>query len=226
MGTLLHLEDPVPRLQANLATIGVPVDAVQARAALGAEIAYYRAHHLEGRDAGSLHDLRLRCAAVLAAALPAPAPAAAEVLGALLGALRFRAFPEVPGVLGALRARGLALAAVSNWDVSLPEALAGAGLELDVVVSSAAVGAAKPDPAPLRAALGRLGIEPAQALLVGDSPAEDRGAARAAGVPFVLIRRDGANVPTGTLPVIGSLSELGALLGGGREGEAKLILDP
>jgi putative hydrolase of the HAD superfamily len=217
MGTLLHLEDPVPRLRAHLAAIGVEVDAGQARAALHAEIAYYREHHLEGRDADSLADLRLRCAAVLAEALPEPARPAREVLSALLGALRFRAFPDARGALAALRARGLALAAVSNWDVSLAQALAQAGLKLDIVVPSAGVGAAKPDPAPLQAALALLRTAPDEALFVGDSPAEDLGAARAAGVRFVLICRDASHVPTPAHPVIASLAELPSMLGEGSE---------
>lgn len=65
-------------------------------------------------------------------------------------------------------------------------ALAGTGLEdvLEVIVTSAEVGAAKPDPRGLRAALAELGVAPEEALFVGDSPV-DRGAAEAAGVTFV-----------------------------------------
>lgn len=46
--------------------------------------------------------------------------------------------------------------------------------------------AKKPDPAPVLAGLERLGCAPARGLLIGDSPA-DAGAARAAGVPVILV---------------------------------------
>ncbi|MEM6491976.1 MAG: HAD-IA family hydrolase, partial [Pseudomonadota bacterium] len=48
-------------------------------------------------------------------------------------------------------------------------------------------GARKPDPAPVREALRRLGVAPADAVFVGDA-AEDRHAARAAGLRVVLMR--------------------------------------
>ena len=47
------------------------VTEAEAAAALRAEIAYYRAHMGDGRDARTLRELRLRCAAVLREALPA-----------------------------------------------------------------------------------------------------------------------------------------------------------
>ena len=42
----------------------------------------------------------------------------ADVEDALLAAIRFRAYPEVPAVLGRLRAGGARLAVVSDWDVA------------------------------------------------------------------------------------------------------------
>ena len=73
MGTLLRLEDPVPRLRAALlARFGVDVGAEAAAAAIRAEIAFYRAHLQRGRDAESLAALRARCAEAMRPALPAP----------------------------------------------------------------------------------------------------------------------------------------------------------
>jgi putative hydrolase of the HAD superfamily len=79
----------------------------------------------------------------------------------------------------------LALACVSNWDVSLRSQLGRAGLGglFDTVVSSAEAGAAKPDPVVFRLALDRLGVPPARALHVGDGDADREGAA-AAGLVF------------------------------------------
>jgi putative hydrolase of the HAD superfamily len=193
MGTLVDLDPPLPPLLSGLRSLGLEVSEAQAARALEREIRYYREHHLEGRDAASLGDLRRRCAAELRAALPAGGRSAPldALTRVLLEALRFRAFPEVPGALERLRRRGLRVVAVSNWDVSLPEALRSAGLEarLDGVVSSAMAGAAKPDLAPFAHALSLAGVRAAEALHVGDSESEDVAGARAAGIPAVLLSR-------------------------------------
>jgi len=179
MGTLLHLRDPAPALAGRL---GISEDA--ARAGLRAEIAYYRAHHLEGRDEASLLDLRLRCVEALGLE--------GAGLDDLLGAISFEADPAARRVLTELRAHGLRTVAVSNWDVSLPEALARVGVAelLDGVVASAAVGAAKPDPRPFEHALELAGALPAEAVHVGDSEREDGDGARAAGIRPLLLGRD------------------------------------
>ena len=95
--------------------------------------------------------------------------------------------------LAELRRLGLRLVCLSNWDCSLPDVLARCGLAgfLDGVVTSAVVGARKPDPAIFAAALEVAGCEPSQALHVGDTPAEDVEGARAAGIAALLIARDG-----------------------------------
>jgi putative hydrolase of the HAD superfamily len=103
--------------------------------------------------------------------------------------------------------------AASNWDVSLHEQLAATGLTplLDGALSSAEVGAAKPDPELIVRALALAGARPGEALHVGDDVEADVGAARAAGVEPVLIDRDGSvGVPAGVRR-IGSLGELAAL---------------
>ena len=107
---------------------------------------------------------------------------------------------------------GCGLIVVSNWDVSLPEVLGRVGLldRLDGVVTSAAVGARKPDPRVFVEALRRAGVAAADALHVGDSPVEDVEGARAAGVAAVLLARDGRPGPPG-VPTIASLAELAAL---------------
>lgn len=170
------------------------ISPAEAGAAFLAEIAYYKAHHVEGHDAPSLADLRRRCAGVLHAALPAPARERInpdQLLPAMLDSLHFRPYPEVVGWLTVLRAAGLELAVVSNWDVSLGEVLERVGLAplLDHVVTSAGVGAAKPDPAVFLRALELLGVRPEEAIHLGDSPALDLAGAEAAGVEAVLVSR-------------------------------------
>src|SRR4051794_5873307 len=191
LGTLLRLDPPAPRLRAALlARTGLDIAPPAAEAAMRAEIAYYRAHLHEAVDRPALDDLRDRCSEVVRAALPALAPVpAATVRAALLEALRFEPFPDVVPALGALRAAGVRLVVVSNWDVSLHEVLARTGLDvlLDGAVASAEVGAAKPDPRPVLRGLEVAGAAPAEAWLVGDTPEADVEGARAAGVEPVLV---------------------------------------
>jgi putative hydrolase of the HAD superfamily len=208
LGTLVELERPWPHLVDELAARGVVVGEDSARAAMLAEMSYYRAHHDEAVDWESLKDLRRRCAAVVQEQLQTPLPLN-DVLDALLGAIRFRAYPEVPGVLARLRTGGARLAVVSNWDVSLHDVLERTGLRplVDAVVISAELGVAKPDPAIFRAALGRLGAPADGAVHVGDSLEHDVAGARAAGLEAVLVARNGAAAPEG-VRTVRSLAEL------------------
>jgi putative hydrolase of the HAD superfamily len=208
LGTLIELERPWPHLVEELAARGVVVGEDDARAAMLAEMAYYRAHHDEAVDWAALKDLRRRCAAVVQEQLQTSLPLD-DVLDALLAAIRFRAYPEVPDVLARLRAGGARLAVVSNWDVSLHDVLERTGLRplVDAVVISAELGVAKPDPAIFRAALDRLGAAPDGAVHVGDSVEHDVAGARAAGLEAVLVARNGVAAPDG-VRTVASLTEL------------------
>jgi putative hydrolase of the HAD superfamily len=212
MGTLVELLPPGPGLAAELAGRGVAVTEAEARAAMRAEIAFYRAHLHEARDAAALAELRRRCAVVLADALPPRARALGPraLLDALLGALRFRAFPEVPDVLRALRARGTRLVVVSNWDASLPEVLQRTGLAelVDGAVASAVLGASKPDPAIFAAGLALAGVPAARAVHAGDDLRADVAGARAAGLGAVLVARGGAPEPPPGVPAVATLRGL------------------
>lgn len=194
LGTLVDLPDPAAALVEELAARGAEIRPSEAGWAIGAEIAFYRAHMHHARDAEALADLRVRCTEVLRGALPAHARGVEDLQGALLGALRFRAFPEVAGVLRGWRERGLRLVVVSNWDVSLHEVLERTGLDafLDGAVSSAEHGAAKPDPSIFAAGLELAGARAEEALHVGDDFEADVLGARAAGVEPVLVVRAGA----------------------------------
>ncbi len=209
LGTLLELEPPAPRLVAELARRGVTVSEEEAWAALRAEIAFYRAHHDMASDRAGLAALRAQCAEVLRAALPPAARDARDLEAALLAALRFRPYPEVAATLRGLREDGATLVVVSNWDVSLHDALADTGLDalVDGALSSAEVGAAKPDPLIFRRALELAGARPEEALHVGDSVEHDVAGARAAGIEPVLVVRGGGDAPEG-VRAIGSLSSL------------------
>lgn len=217
-GTLVDIEPPAPRLRALLAErFGVSVSVEQARIAIHAEIMYYRSHMQDGADAQRLAELRRRCAGVLLAALPPSAELASlrldEITELLLDSLVFRAFPEAAEALSRLRAQGLRLVVASNWDCSLESVLERIDLRglVDGVAVSAEVGATKPDPQLLREALRLADARPEEALHVGDSLAEDVGAALAAGVRPVFLSRHGAPGPPG-VTVIASLAELANVL--------------
>ncbi|HYX78834.1 MAG TPA: HAD-IA family hydrolase [Solirubrobacterales bacterium] len=184
LGTLVELEPPWVHLAKAL---GTEPDERVVRA-MRAEMAYYRARSHEGRDASSLAELRARCAAVLSREL------GREVsVETMMEAIRFRAFPDATPALAELRQLGLRLVCVSNWDFSLPEVLDRCGLDgaLDGVVTSAAVGVRKPDPAIFARALELAGCSAPEALYVGDTPEEDLEGASAAGIPALLIDRRG-----------------------------------
>ena len=214
MGTLVRLVDPVPRLAAVLRDrAGVEITEAQAGRALRAEIAHYHAHLLEGRDDAGVAALRAGCAVVLRDALPAHAAAgldAGAATGVLLDTLRFAPFADAREALVRARRAGARVIAVSNWDVSLAEVLERAGLAplLDGVVTSAAVGAAKPAPAIFVHARALAGAAAADCVHVGDSLAEDVAGARAVGIEPVLLDRGGDVLASDDVRVIASLDEL------------------
>ena len=127
----------------------------------------------------------------------------------MLAAIRFRPYPEVPGVLRELRARGAAIVVVSNWDVSLHDVLERTGLRalVDDVVTSAELGVAKPDRRIFEHALGLAGATPADSVHVGDDVEADIEGARAAGIAPVFVARDGEPAPPGvrTMPTLAGL---------------------
>jgi putative hydrolase of the HAD superfamily len=184
-GTLVALEDPTERLRTALAEHGIERPAAAVAEAFRAEAAHYRPRSARGRDGASLAELRAECVGVFLEHAGAAELAAAAFVPAFMDAIRFRPADGAREALAVLRATGLELACVANWDVGLREHLQ--RLELDepfrVILSSAEAGAEKPDPAIFRLALSLLDVEPARALHVGDEPADEDGA-RAAGLAF------------------------------------------
>jgi putative hydrolase of the HAD superfamily len=185
LGTLVELEPPWVGLREALGD-GIPQERLVR--AVRAEMDYYKEHSHEGRDPESLADLRQRSAAVLSRELGREVEPAT-----LLEAIRFAPFADAPPALDALRADGVRLVCVSNWDCSLGRVLESSGLldRLDGVVSSAEAGARKPDPAIFAAALALVECGPDEALHVGDTPEEDLEGARRAGIRALLIDREG-----------------------------------
>lgn len=131
-----------------------------------------------------------------AAAEAGVAPSAADALTARWSTLQ--PWPEVPRILGELSARGIPLGVVTNCSTALGrQAAERVGVPFSVVVTSEETGYYKPHPQPYRAALDRLGTDPARTLFVAGSPADIPGAAgvgmpvfwhNRAGLPFVADR--------------------------------------
>ena len=209
LGTLVELDPPAPRLVDELRAWGVEVGQEEADAAFRAEIDHYLHHHLEGADEVGLARVRDDCARVLRESLGLDSEHQAVVRAAMLAALRFRPYPDAVPALQDLRQAGLPVVVASNWDCSLPQTLRRVGLGplLAGVATSAEAGAAKPDPAVLHRALEIAGVGADEAVAMGDSVEHDVAAARRAGIPAILVRRDGRGPPSPGVAQTGSLAE-------------------
>ena len=198
LGTMVRLSPPWKRIDPK-AVEGIEPDLV--RRAFEAEMRHYAANADRGRDPESLAALRADCAALLSSRLGRPIDVAT-----MMGAIHFDAYPDAAPALRAWRERGLRIVCVSNWDYELGDVLERIGLAelLDGVVTSAAAGARKPDPAIFEVGLRIAGCTAAQAIHIGDSD-EDVEGARAAGIEVIRIDRDGA---AGAAPDVSSLAEI------------------
>lgn len=191
-GTLVALADPVPALKSELSDRGVERTPEAVLAGFQAEIAHYAPRANEGHDEESLVRLQRECVRVFLEAVGADLDPD-EFAPGYVGALHFDVLPGVIGALERLRALGLELAVVANWDLSLHRLLDEVGLAryFKVVVHAAR----KPAPDGLLRALDELEIDPRRALHIGDDDA-DRDAAKAAGMRFAA-----APVPAATAAI-------------------------
>lgn len=122
-------------------------------------------------------------------------------------------YPDVLPMLRELCDGAARVCVISDWGSNLESILASLGLDryLDFVLASGAAGLAKPDPALFRLAATRAGVDPADALMVGDSYRADVLGARAAGMDGLLLDRAGDATVDDVL-VIRSLAELPSLV--------------
>lgn len=179
-GTLVDtLGDFVAALAATLAEFGRP--------ALTPEVV----EGLIGR--GSEHLLR----GALLATGPAEAVAALEAPAwehyqrhyRMLNGQAARVFPGAAELLRRAQAAGLRLACVTNKPAEFADTLlrhVGLREPIEALVGGDTLPQKKPRPEPLWAACAALGLEPAEAWMVGDSR-HDVQAARAAGCPVLLL---------------------------------------
>lgn len=108
-----------------------------------------------------------------------------------------RPFPGVSTALDRLAAAGARLAVCTNKPTNLSVALLetlNLAHRFAAIVGPDAAPAPKPDPRHLIAAVEAAGGEPSRAILVGDS-ATDARAARAAGIPLILVSFGYTDIP-------------------------------
>ena len=134
--------------------------------------------------------------------------------------LALQPFPEVPGVLAALRSTGLKAAILSNGTPAMLDAAvghAGLGALFDAVLSVEDVGVFKPDPRVYQLAVDRLGC-PVSAIAFQSSNAWDAYAASAFGMQVVWCNRYGQRrerLPGAPDCEIATLADLPALVDAG-----------
>jgi putative hydrolase of the HAD superfamily len=102
----------------------------------------------------------------------------------------FDLYDDVLPVIGRLRGHGLKLGLVSNGGRELDELVAHHALDVDCAIASRAHGWTKSHPTIFQAALELLGVEPAEAAMVGDSVEDDVEGAIALGMRAFLIDRE------------------------------------
>ena len=103
----------------------------------------------------------------------------------------WRLYPEVTEVLSILRDAGLRLGLISNFDERLHAIVEGFGLrrDLEVVLASTEVGAAKPDRRIFDIAVEKMGADPGACLHAGDHPEADWRGAKGAGLQVFQLDR-------------------------------------
>ena len=116
---------------------------------------------------------------------------AAEMTHAWEHADHFDLYDDVLPTLDALRSRGLRLGLLSNTARDLEAFVSHHALQVDAVLTSRVHGKTKPHQAIFRRMLELLGVAPAEAAMVGDSPEDDIDGARSVGMRALLLDREG-----------------------------------
>jgi putative hydrolase of the HAD superfamily len=126
----------------------------------------------------------------------------------------YAVFTDVPPVLERLRAEGMVLGVVSNFEAWLEELLESLDVRsaFPVRVISGVEGVEKPDPRIFELAMARAGVGPHASVYVGDNPELDVEPAAALGMfPVLIDRRD--RHADATVARITSMTELPRVLG-------------
>lgn len=170
---------------------------VLAQASTPAELA-------KGRDLSPARHREVWTALYVEAGCDRLAPGLSEALYAQTVDVRsWETFPDTLPTLRELRDLGLLIGIVSDTGFDLRPAFDALGLTpfLDAVVLSFECGVCKPDPSVFLTACQRLGVDPGDALMVGDSPLTDAGAVTA-GLCVLLLPRSAPSGPGGLRHVL------------------------
>ena len=119
-------------------------------------------------------------------------------------------FSDTLDALQRLKALGLKLGIVSNFDTRIYSVLDSLGIRrfFDVIILSSETGFTKPDPRIFKSAVRALGIPASTILMVGDSPDVDVEPAIRAGLSAVLLDRNGRYMAKSHLRRISSLKAI------------------
>ena len=123
-------------------------------------------------------------------------------------------FDDVAPTLTELKKRGLIMGLISNIEQDIDETLTRLGLPswLEIVVTSQDAGANKPQPEIFLEALKRAGVQPAEALYIGDQYQVDVLGANGAGMKGILLDRNDHYQRIKDCPRIQNLTEVLGLL--------------
>jgi HAD superfamily hydrolase (TIGR01509 family) len=182
-GTIAQVEDPIEWVVGAASACGVGLDRARATGLADRLVTAGRAggprpsrvppHLAEVYAERDLEPASHRAAyAGLAATVPTDIEGLSDALyDRLLRPDGWRAYPDAAPTLRALRGAGVAVAVVSNigFDIRALAAALGLAEYVSAWVLSYEVGWCKPDPAIFAYACRALGVEPGDALMVGDS---------------------------------------------------------
>ena len=199
-GTLIH----APRLGEVYAQIlgrhGIDVGPHEAFDAVRRAWEEFNCRRQSGRDLFASHPQGSRAfwyefvdrVCLLLGREPASRFAKSELFEAFSGPEAWEVFEDVPEVLAALRAKGMRMVVVSNWDDRLPILLERLEMSrfFESIVYSADVGAEKPFSEIFLHALKELSLPPEEVLHIGDRLREDVEGARGVGMQSIHLARD------------------------------------
>lgn len=134
---------------------------------------------------------------------------ARDIYKAFGSGTRWQPYDDVRPGFDELKARGIAIGLISNWDTRLADIFHDLGLSeyLDTIISSASVGVHKPDPRIFEVAMERVGSSADGTVHVGDHYFSDVIGARTVGITPVLMNRWKVELPVDCL-VVTSVEEL------------------
>jgi putative hydrolase of the HAD superfamily len=193
-GTLITPYPSVGDVYAEIATqYGLDADAAQLNAAFPQAFQQVRARWAVLFGAND-HDARKFWHAVIddTFGFSLPYEIACDLYDTFATGKRWRVLPQVRETLQAIAALPLPMAVVSNFDGRLPLVLADLQLgPFTCVVTSAAVGQPKPEPAGLLFAANHMQVNARDILHVGDSAREDGELCQRVGATYVACDEQG-----------------------------------